>query len=77
MYVLLLLPIAIPRVRFLKDVYGSIYAFTADGFSLSQLRDYVERARQEVLRLPNVAKAELIGVHHLPSRRAGRPKATS
>jgi multidrug efflux pump len=44
------------------DVYGSIYAFTADGFTLSELRDYVERVRQEVLRLPNVSKAELIGV---------------
>jgi len=44
------------------DVYGSIYAFTADGFTLSELRDYVEYVRQEVLRLPNVAKAELIGV---------------
>jgi multidrug efflux pump len=44
------------------DVYGSIYAFTADGFTLSELRDYVERARQEVLRLPNVSKAELVGV---------------
>jgi multidrug efflux pump len=44
------------------DVYGSIYAFTADGFTLSELRDYVEQVRQEVLRLPNVAKAELIGV---------------
>ncbi|MBI2752094.1 MAG: efflux RND transporter permease subunit [Betaproteobacteria bacterium] len=44
------------------DVYGSIYAFTADGFTLSELRDFVERVRQEVLRLPNVAKAELIGV---------------
>jgi multidrug efflux pump len=44
------------------DVFGSIYAFTADGFSLSELRDYVERVRQELLRLPNVAKIELIGV---------------
>ncbi len=44
------------------DVFGSIYAFTADGFSHSELRDYVERVRQQVLRLPNVAKAELIGV---------------
>jgi len=44
------------------DVYGSIYAFTADGFTLSELRDYIERVRQEVLRLPNVAKAELVGV---------------
>jgi len=44
------------------DVYGSIYAFTADGFTLSELRDHVERARQEVLRLPDVAKVELVGV---------------
>ena len=44
------------------DVYGSIYAFTADGFTLSELRDHVERVRQEVLRLPDVAKVELIGV---------------
>jgi multidrug efflux pump len=44
------------------DVFGSIYAFTADGFSHSELRDYVERVRQEVLRLPNVAKADLVGV---------------
>jgi multidrug efflux pump len=44
------------------DVYGSIYAFTAEGFTHSELRDYVERVRQEMLRLPNVAKADLIGV---------------
>jgi len=44
------------------DVFGSIYAFTADGFTHSELRDYVERVRQAVLRLPNVAKAELVGV---------------
>lgn len=44
------------------DVFGSIYAFTAEGFTHSELRNYVERARQEVLRLPNVAKAELVGV---------------
>jgi multidrug efflux pump len=59
------------------DVYGSIYAFSADGFTLSELRDYVERARQEVLRLPNVAKVELIGVQEdrihveISSRRLG------
>jgi multidrug efflux pump len=44
------------------EVFGSIYAFTADGFSHSELRDYVERARLEVLRLADVAKAELVGV---------------
>jgi multidrug efflux pump len=44
------------------DVFGSIYAFTADGFTASELRDHVERVRQELLRLPNVAKIELLGV---------------
>jgi multidrug efflux pump len=44
------------------DVYGSIYAFTADGFTLSELRDYAERVRQEVLRVPDVAKVELVGL---------------
>ncbi|MGO4287006.1 efflux RND transporter permease subunit, partial [Bosea sp. TAB14] len=31
------------------DVYGNIYAFTADGFSQRQLRDYVEDVRAKVL----------------------------
>jgi multidrug efflux pump len=44
------------------DVFGSIYAFTADGFTHSELRDHVEGVRQELLRLPNVAKIELVGV---------------
>ena len=44
------------------DVFGSIYAFTADGFMHSELRDYVEAARQRLLTLKNVAKIDLIGV---------------
>jgi multidrug efflux pump len=44
------------------DVFGSIYAFTGDGFSHSELRNYVEDVRRELLRLPNVAKIELHGV---------------
>ena len=44
------------------DVFGSIYAFTGDGFNHSELRDHVEHVRQELLRLPNVAKIELVGV---------------
>jgi multidrug efflux pump len=44
------------------DVFGSIYAFTGDGFTHSELRDYVESVRQRLLRLPNVAKIELAGV---------------
>jgi multidrug efflux pump len=44
------------------DVFGTIFAFTADGFSLGELRDIVENVRQELLRLPNVQKIELVGV---------------
>ncbi|MDR2240953.1 MAG: efflux RND transporter permease subunit [Zoogloeaceae bacterium] len=44
------------------DVFGSIYAFTADGFTHSELRDYVEAARQRLLKLKNVAKIDLLGV---------------
>jgi multidrug efflux pump len=43
------------------DVFGSIYAFTGDGFTLSELRDQVEAVRQELLRIPDVSKIELIG----------------
>jgi multidrug efflux pump len=43
------------------DVFGSIYAFTGDGFTLSELRDQVESVRQELLRIPDVSKIELIG----------------
>jgi multidrug efflux pump len=44
------------------DVFGSIYAFTGDGFTLSELRDKVEDVRQELLRIPDVSKIELVGV---------------
>ncbi len=44
------------------DVFGTIYAFTGDGFSLAELRVAVEKVRQELLRLPNVQKVELVGV---------------
>jgi multidrug efflux pump len=30
------------------DVFGSVYAFTADGMSMRQLRDYVEQVRAEI-----------------------------
>jgi multidrug efflux pump len=43
------------------DVFGTIYAFTADGFTLAELRDRVESVRQELLRLPDVSKVELVG----------------
>ncbi len=43
------------------DIFGSIYAFTADGFSDAELKRYVEYARQEVLRLENINKVDIIG----------------
>ena len=43
------------------DVFGTIYAFTGDGFSMPQLKQYAESIRQELLRVPDVAKVELIG----------------
>ncbi|TRW95879.1 efflux RND transporter permease subunit [Candidatus Methylobacter oryzae] len=44
------------------DTYGTIYAFTADGFTHAELKDAVDDVRQELLRIPNVAKVDLIGV---------------
>jgi len=46
------------------DVYAVIYAFTSDGFSYRELRDTVESARSELLRVPNVGKVDLIGVQN-------------
>ncbi len=43
------------------DVFGNIYAFTSDGLSQRQLRDYVEEARAQVLHVPNVGKVDIIG----------------
>jgi multidrug efflux pump subunit AcrB len=43
------------------DVYGSIYAFTADGLTQRQLRDYVEQVRAEIRQVDNLGKVELIG----------------
>jgi len=44
------------------DVYGVIFAFSGDGFSYRELKDYVDWARQQLLRIPDVAKVDLIGV---------------
>ena len=43
------------------DVFGTIYAFTGDGFTMAQLKEHAESVRQELLRVPDVAKVELIG----------------
>ncbi len=43
------------------DVYGSIFALSADGFSREELRVYADRVRQQLLRVPDVAKVEVFG----------------
>ncbi len=43
------------------DTFGNIYAFTGDGFSYEEVRRYVDDVRQEILRLPDVGKVDLIG----------------
>jgi len=44
------------------DVYGSIYALSADGFSPEELRQHAETVRDQLLQVPNVAKVQLFGV---------------
>ncbi len=44
------------------DVYGSIYALSADGFSDEELRQQAEKLRSRFLQVPDVAKVELFGV---------------
>lgn len=43
------------------DVYGVIYALEAEGFSYAELKDFANDARQQLLRVPDVAKVELFG----------------
>lgn len=44
------------------DTYSIIYAFTSDGFNSRELRDELERVRTQILRVPDVAKVDFIGV---------------
>ena len=43
------------------DVYGSIFALSADGFSPEELRVFADRVRQQLLKVPDVAKVETFG----------------
>ena len=43
------------------DTFGLIFGFTADGFTHRELRDAVEDARSRLLRVPDVAKVEVLG----------------
>ena len=44
------------------DVYGVIYALESEGFSYAELKQFADDARQQLLRVPDVAKVELFGV---------------
>jgi multidrug efflux pump len=44
------------------DVFGNVYALTAEGFDYPQLKDLAERLRDELLRVPNVGKVEIFGI---------------
>ncbi|MCE3003247.1 MAG: efflux RND transporter permease subunit [Xanthomonadaceae bacterium] len=44
------------------DTFGNIYALSGDGFDDAQLKDWARRVQLELLRVPDVAKVELIGL---------------
>jgi multidrug efflux pump len=43
------------------DTYGIVYGFTADGFSHRELRDTVDKVRQQLLQLPDISKIDVLG----------------
>jgi multidrug efflux pump len=43
------------------DTFGTIYGFTADGFTHRELRDYVEDVRSKLLQVADVSKIEILG----------------
>ncbi|MGI6246955.1 MAG: efflux RND transporter permease subunit [Pseudochelatococcus sp.] len=44
------------------DTFGSIFAFTADGFTHRDLRDRVDDIRNQLLSVPDIGKVNLLGV---------------
>jgi multidrug efflux pump len=44
------------------DTYGSIFALSSDGFTYAEMRDYADFVRQQLLKVPLVAKVEQFGV---------------
>ena len=43
------------------DVYGSIYALSADGFSYAELKDHADQVRQRLLKVKDVNKVAIFG----------------
>jgi multidrug efflux pump len=43
------------------DTFGNIYALSGDGYSYAQLKDTADRIRNQLLRVKDVAKVDLVG----------------
>lgn len=43
------------------DTYGIVYGFTADGFTMQELRHHVDSIRKQLLRLPDISKIDVLG----------------
>ena len=43
------------------DVYGSIYALSADGYSYAELKDHADQVRQRLLKVKDVNKVAIFG----------------
>jgi len=43
------------------DVYANLYALEGDGYSDAELKDYADKLREELLRVPDVAKVDYFG----------------
>ncbi len=46
------------------DVYGVMFALESDGFNYAEVKEYADFTRQELLRVPDVAKVELFGMQN-------------
>jgi multidrug efflux pump len=44
------------------DTYSTLYAFSGEGFSAAEIKDAADWVRQQLLRIENVEKVDLIGV---------------
>lgn len=44
------------------DTFGNLFALTGEGFDAGAMKNWAERLRARLLRLPDVAKVELLGV---------------
>ncbi|OGB25969.1 MAG: multidrug transporter AcrB [Burkholderiales bacterium RIFCSPLOWO2_02_FULL_57_36] len=44
------------------EIFGSTFALSGDGFTYAEVKDYADSIRQQLLRVPSVAKVDMFGV---------------